>query len=257
MQLKGKVALVTGAGRGIGKGIALALAREGATVVVSDVHRHLAEDVAHAVEEAGREALAVTLDVSKSDEVTDRVHHVLGTCGQIDVLVNNAGILKLAPVVDMTEADWDAVLAVNLKGAFLCCRAVAPQMIARRSGKIVNISSGAGKRGSAGKAHYVVSKFGLIGLTQCLAAELAPYNVNVNAVCPGIVDTYIWRELLTPYYAALEGLPADEAFDRIVSRIPLGRPQTPEDIGNLVVFLASEKSRNITGQAISVTGNWG
>jgi NAD(P)-dependent dehydrogenase (short-subunit alcohol dehydrogenase family) len=257
MQLKGKVALITGAGRGIGRGIALALAREGATVVVSDVHRLLAEDVAHAVEEAGREALAVTLDVSKSDEVTDQVHHVLRTCGQIDVLVNNAGILKLAQVVDMTEADWDAVLSVNLKGAFLCCRAVAPHMIARRSGKIVNISSGAGKRGSAGKAHYVVSKFGLIGLTQCLAAELAPYNVNVNAVCPGIVDTYIWRELLTPYYAALEGLPADEAFDRIVSRIPLGRPQTPEDIGNLVVFLASEKSRNITGQAISVTGSWG
>lgn len=257
MQLRGKVALVTGAGRGIGRGIALALAQDGATVVTIDIHRHLAEDVARAVEEVGREALAVTLDVSKSDDVTARVDDVHQTFGQIDILVNNAGILKLAPIVDMTEADWDAVLAVNLKGVFLCSRAVAPHMIPRRSGKIVNISSGAGKRGSAGKAHYVVSKFGVIGLTQCLAAELAPHNINVNAVCPGIVDTYIWRELLTPYYAELEGLPVDEAFNRIVKRIPLGRPQTPEDIGNLVVFLASEKSRNITGQAISVTGSWG
>ena len=154
----------------------------------------------------------------------------------------------------MRKADWDTVLAVNLTGVFLCCRTVAPQMVTRRAGKIVNVASNAGKRGWANGAHYVASKFGIIGFTQCLAVELAPYNINVNAVCPGVVDTTMWREVLAPERAERTSVPVDEDFAEVVRRIPLRRPQTPADVGYLVAFLASEAARNITGQAIAVNG---
>ena len=174
--------------------------------------------------------------------------------GKIDILVNNAGMIKVGNVVDMPEKDWDEVLAVNLKGVFLCSKAVAPHMIERHSGKIINISSTAGRRGLPGKAHYHASKFAVIGFTQCLALELASYNINVNCVCPGVVDTYMHRQVLAPHAAKTRGITEDEVYRNMEAGVPLGRLQTPEDIGNLVAFLASEEAKNITGQSINVNG---
>jgi NAD(P)-dependent dehydrogenase (short-subunit alcohol dehydrogenase family) len=254
VKLRDRIALVTGGGRGIGRGIAVTLATEGADVVIGDVDRRGATVVAREVEARGRRALACSLDVTRRASVAAAVAQTLDAFGRLDVLVNNAGIIRLSPVVSMRQADWDAVLAVNLTGVFRCCRAVAPHMVARREGKIVNVASNAGKRGWANGAHYVASKFGVIGFTQSLAAELAPYHVNVNAVCPGVVDTAMWREVLAPARAARTGVPVDDAFAEVVRGIPLGRPQTPADVGHLVAFLASEEARNITGQAIAVNG---
>lgn len=255
MRLEGKVALVTGGGRGIGRGIVLALAREGVDVAIGDIRHHLARDVASEVETLGRKSIVISVDVTKGSDVKEMVQRVLEAFGKIDVLVNNAGVIKLSTnVVDISEEDWDTVLDVNLKGVFLCSKTVAPHMIKQRSGKIVNISSIAGKRGGIGQGHYCASKFGVIGLTQTLALELAPFNINVNAVCPGIVETYMWTDVLTPSIAKRNNLSEKEAWQNAIDRIPLGRPQTPEDIGNLVVFLASDNAKNITGQAINVCG---
>ncbi len=182
------------------------------------------------------------------------VKKTLTAFGKVDILVNNAGIIKVGNVVDITEKDWDEVLAVNLKGVFLCSKAVAPCMIERRSGKIINISSTAGRRGLPGKAHYHASKFAVIGFTQCLALELAPFGINVNCVCPGVVDTYMHREVLVPHAARTQGLTKDDVYRSMEQSVPLRRLQTPEDIGNAVVFLASEESRNITGQSLNVNG---
>jgi len=256
LKLAGKVAIVSGAGGKIGRAIVLALAKEGANIVVCDVAYEQALETAEAAKAFGGVVLAVKVDVTKSDEVNRMVERTLEDFGRIDVLVNNAGIIKVSKVVDMKEEDWDLVFAVNVKGTFLCSKAVAPQMMKQRSGKIINVSSGAGRQGRGiGMAHYSASKFAVIGFTQCLALELSPYNVNVNAVCPGIVDTPMWRTHLAPAFAKLWGVTVEEAFQRSVKeRIPLGRPQTPEDIGNLIVFLASNEAENITGQSINVDG---
>jgi meso-butanediol dehydrogenase/(S,S)-butanediol dehydrogenase/diacetyl reductase len=182
------------------------------------------------------------------------VDRTLKKFGKIDILVNNAGMIKVGNVVDIQEKDWDEVLDVNLKGVFLCSKAVVPHMIERRSGKIINISSTAGRRGLPGKAHYHASKFAVIGFTQCLALELAPYNINVNCVCPGVVDTYMHREVLAPHTAKTRGITEDEVYSNMEAGVPLGRLQTSEDIGNLVAFLASEEAMNVTGQSINVNG---
>lgn len=192
--------------------------------------------------------------MTKSESVTRMVDRTLKKFGKIDILVNNAGMIKVGNVVDIQEKDWDEVLDVNLKGVFLCSKAVAPHMIERRSGKIINISSTAGRRGLPGKAHYHASKFAVIGFTQCLALELAPYNINVNCVCPGVVDTYMHREVLAPHTARIRGITEDEVYRNMEASVPLGRLQTPEDIGNLVAFLASEEAKNVTGQSINVNG---
>ena len=254
MRLENKVAVVTGAGRGIGRGIALALAGEGASVVVADIRYEDARGVAAEVRGLGRESLAVKVDVTKSSEVKRMVERALARFGGVDILVNNAGIIRVGNVVDISEKDWDDVLDVNLKGVFLCSKAVAPHMVARRSGKIISISSTAGRRGMPGKAHYHASKFGVIGFTQCLALELAPDNINVNCVCPGVVTTQMHTKVLTPYAARMQRISEEEAYGRVIGNIPLRRPQTPEDIGNLVVFLASDEAVNITGQSINVSG---
>ena len=258
MELKGTVGIVTGGARGIGRGIATCLAREGVNLVIADLGQN--QDIAQDMEETARrvtaqgvEALSVNVDVRDWDQVQAMVKAAIDHFGKVDILVNNAGVIGVAPVAAMEEAEWDRVIGVNLKGTFLCSKAVAPHMMERRSGRIVNLSSQAGKRGHAGIAHYCTSKFGVIGFTQSLAQEMGPFNVTVNAICPGEVDTAMFRDVLAPAMAAARGMTVDEVWkDWIATRVPLGRPQSAEDMGEAVVFLC--RAENITGEAINVTG---
>jgi meso-butanediol dehydrogenase/(S,S)-butanediol dehydrogenase/diacetyl reductase len=240
--LDGRVAVVTGGARGIGRAIVDALAVRGADVVVADLEPDLAGD-----------EKAVRVDVTDEASVRDLVRDVIERHGRLDILVNNAGVSRSLPFVDIDEAEWDRVFDVNVKGVYLACRAVVPHMMQRRSGKIVNISSMVGKEAIPLFVHYSASKFAVLGLTQGLAKEMAPYDVNVNAVCPGVVRTPLWEPLLDQL-SATKGITRDQAFDEFVSGIPLGRPQEPEDIGEVVAFLASDRARNMTGQGINVTG---
>jgi NAD(P)-dependent dehydrogenase (short-subunit alcohol dehydrogenase family) len=181
------------------------------------------------------------------------VADVLDAHGRIDVLVNNAGVSRSVPFHELDEAEWDRVNDVNAKGVFLTTRAVVEHMMARRSGRIIAISSMVGKEAIPLFAHYCASKFAVIGLTQALAKELAPYDINVNAVCPGVVRTPLWEPLLDQLSRS-KGITRDEAWAEFVRDIPLGRPQEPEDIGEVVAFLASARARNMTGQGVNVTG---
>jgi meso-butanediol dehydrogenase / (S,S)-butanediol dehydrogenase / diacetyl reductase len=255
MELKDAVVIITGGARGIGRGIAYELAMEGARVVVADLPSVAADrdETVAEVKHLGGDAIAADVDVRDYAQCEAMVRAAIDRWGRVDVLVNNAGVISVAPVVAMTEEQWDQVLDVNLKGTFLCSKAVATHMMAQRSGRIVNLSSMAGKRGSPGVSHYCASKWGVLGFTQSLAHEMGPFNVTVNAVCPGEVDSYMWREVLSPALAAARGVTRDEAFDGFIKeRVPLGRPQTAEDIGQAVVFLC--KAENITGESINVTG---
>ncbi len=255
MELKDSVAIVTGGARGIGRGVAQELARAGANVVIADLPstQEEMERTSVLAESEGVRTLLVHCDVRDWSQVSAMVQETLERFGRIDVLVNNAGVIGVAPVVAMSEEDWDRIIDVNLKGTFLCSKAVAPHMMERRSGTIINMSSQAGKRGRAAMAHYCTSKFGIIGFTQSLAQELGPSNVTVNAVCPGEVDTAMWREHLSPAIAAAQGVTPEEAWEGwIREQVPLGRPQTIEDIGEAVVFLC--RAENITGESINVTG---
>jgi meso-butanediol dehydrogenase/(S,S)-butanediol dehydrogenase/diacetyl reductase len=266
-KLDGKVAIVTGAGRGIGRAIALELAKEGANIVVVDTDRleskynqygtteingyKAAVKVAEEIRAIGRRAMAIESDVTKWDQVKAMVKKALDEFGKIDILVNNAGVITVASVMDLTEEEWDFIMAVNAKGVFLCSKAVIPYMIKRKGGKIINVASIAGKRGYTTLAHYCASKFAVIGFTQALALELAQYNVTVNAICPGIVYTQMWRLLSEKWKKP--GKTAEESYPIIVKEmIPLGRDQTPEDIGKLAVFFATMD--NVTGQAVNVCG---
>lgn len=256
MELAGTTAIVTGAARGIGRGIALCLAAEGVNVVVADLGDPVRADMdetAAAVRARGVRAATVDVDVRDIAAVRAMVQKTLEWFGRLDILVNNAGVVSVAGVAGMDEATWDRIIDTNLKGTFLCSQAVIPHMMERRSGRIVNISSQAGKRGYAGLAHYCASKFGIIGFTQALAFELASANITVNAVCPGEVNTAMWTEHLSRSLALMSGVTPEEAFERFIrERVPLGRPQTPEDIGQAVVFLC--RADNITGESINVTG---
>ena len=255
MELTDATAIGTGGARGIGRGIALALAHEGANVVIADLPsvQDEMEQTAALVEGEGAQALLAHCDVRDWSQVSSLTQATLDRFGRIDILVNNAGVISVAPVVALAEEEWDRVLAVNLKGTFLCSKAVAPHMTEQRSGRIVNISSVAGRKGQFGLGHYCASKFGVIGLTQTLALELAPGNVTVNVVCPGEVDSAMWRDQLLPALAASMGTTPDEAWERFTrERVPLGRPQTAADIGQAVVYLCH--ADNITGAAINVNG---
>jgi NAD(P)-dependent dehydrogenase (short-subunit alcohol dehydrogenase family) len=173
--------------------------------------------------------------------------------GGVDILVNNAGVISVGLVATLAEEEWDRVLDVNLKGTFLCSKAVAPHMMQRRKGRIINLSSMAGKRGNAGVSHYCASKWGVIGFTQSLAHEMAPFDVTVNAICPGEVDTYMWRDVLNPAIAAGRDGTTQEAWESMIAeRVPLRRPQTAEDMGQAVVYLC--RADNITGESINVSG---
>jgi meso-butanediol dehydrogenase/(S,S)-butanediol dehydrogenase/diacetyl reductase len=256
MELKGAVAIVTGGARGIGRGIVLELARAGSNVIIADLLSRgevaaAAKDTAHKAEAEGIETLLVEVDVRDEGQTQAMARAALDRFEKIDVLVNNAGVISVSPVLNLSVEDWDRVLDVNLKGTFLGSKAVLPHMTRRGSGRIVNISSQAGKRGSAGLSHYCASKWGVIGFTQSLAHEVGRFGVTVNAVCPGEVDTAMWREHLLP--AIARGGSTEEAWQNFIrTRVPLGRPQTAEEIGQAVVFLCRHDA--ITGEALNVTG---
>ncbi len=245
MKLTGKVALVTGAQQGIGRATALAFAEEGADVVVNWLDdRDAAEQVAAAVRAQGRRALLHRADVSRLDQVAAMVAAAETGLGPIDILVNNAAVFPRVAFLDMTEADWDFVLDVNLKGTCFCAQAVAKAMVAAgRAGAIVNLTSGAAFRSSPRGAHYVASKGGVLSLTRALAMELAPHRIRVNAIAPGLTDT------AQPRYGSSEAELAEAA-----QRVPFGRMAQPEEIARAALFLASDDAGFITGQTLHVNG---
>jgi meso-butanediol dehydrogenase / (S,S)-butanediol dehydrogenase / diacetyl reductase len=255
-----KVALVTGGGAGIGRAIVLALAREGADLLILDIRLDQAEAVAGEVRGLGRKASALQVDVTKQTRIERAIADGLGQFGRIDILVNNAGVtpgLGL-PFTRQIEEDWDKVFNVNMKSVFFACKAITPHFMERRYGKIVNIASIAGPMSSQTMPSYSVSKMGVVTFTRIVAKDLAAYNVNVNAVCPGLLWTDMWKnigEVIRATNPAYEGLTPRQMFDKRVEEwIPLKREQTPEDIGEAAVFLASEAARNITGQTLVVDG---
>jgi len=245
MDLVDKVAIVTGAGRGIGKAIAIALAREGANVVVNDIDIQTAEEVVKEIKSLGWKALAIQVDVSDSKEVNQMVQSALKKFKRIDILVNNAAIIRRGTIENLSEEDWNKVIDVNLKGAFNCMKAVAGIMKKQRYGKIVNISSIAGKVGDLASAPcYGASKAGMICLAKSLARELAAYNINVNVVAPHAIKTDMSKEW------------SEEKRKNIIANIPLGRMGEPEDIAEAVVFLVSDKAKFITGEVLDVNGGY-
>ena len=261
MRLKDRVAIVTGGGGGMGTGISLCLAREGANIVVSDVNLEAAQGCVEKIEGTGQRGLAVQSDVTKEADCAALVEETLQTFGQVDILVNNAGHFGEnlgLPFTNQTEADWDDNLAVHVKGPFFLCKAVSSHMIERKFGKIINISSIAAKRDPQIAPAYAAAKNALLNLTRLVAKDFGPHNINVNAICPGMLWTGFWHRLAPliaendPTYADLEPRALFEQW--VKQNTPLQREQTPEDIGNLVVFLSSEESRNITGQTIHVDG---
>jgi NAD(P)-dependent dehydrogenase (short-subunit alcohol dehydrogenase family) len=251
--LTGKVAIVTGGARGIGKSIVEGFAKEGASVVISDILFDVAQELAEKLTRNGTRMLAVKTDVSKKSDAHNLAAATMKEFGKIDILVNAAGIIRDTMLVDIEEEEWDQILDINVKGIYLITRAVVPHMIATRQGKIVNISSRSGKDAQAGLSHYGASKFAIIGITQSLAKELAPNDINVNAVCPGIVRTDMWERILDAR-SARTGVPREEIWAGMIETIPLKRPQVPEDMANMVLFLCSDIARNITGEAINVNG---
>jgi NAD(P)-dependent dehydrogenase (short-subunit alcohol dehydrogenase family) len=258
LKIKDKIAVVTGGGSGIGRAIALRLAAEGADVVITDLKRQDAENTLSAIKAAGGAGTAIQSDATKEDDVDGLVRTVLATHGKIDILVNNVGGGSGPAVVVATPVEnWDRTIEINLKSAFLCCRAVAPAMIEKKRGRIINISSISGKSGEALIGGYSAAKFGVLGLTQVLAKELGRYTITVNAVCPGYVYTPGWEELarsMKEGYSSLANKSLEEIFAMRVKFTALGRPQTVEDVASLVAYLVSEEAGNITGQAINVDG---
>jgi NAD(P)-dependent dehydrogenase (short-subunit alcohol dehydrogenase family) len=254
MSLEDHVAIVTGAGNGIGRATAIALAQAGARVVAVDIDPAAAKATGDAVSAFGHRSLALDADVGDLPSIDQMVHRAVDTFGQIDILVNNAGVTRRAYIMDLTEADWERIMRVNGKGVFFCLQRVAREMIARRSGVIVNIASIAGK-GYAGTSNaiYAASKGAVISLTRIAALQLARHNINVNAVCPGTTITALSEGNLSSR-AREEGLTVEEMARRRNAAIPLGRPNEPEDVAALAVFLASPGARNITGQSFNVDG---
>jgi meso-butanediol dehydrogenase/(S,S)-butanediol dehydrogenase/diacetyl reductase len=282
----GKVAIVTGAGRGIGRGIALRLAREGAAVVIAEYNPDTAGDAAQEIEAMGQQALAYPVNIADTTAVRQMVHEVVAQFGRIDILVNNAGVVQTKPMLELTEPDWDRVVNLNLRGFFFCLQAVAAQMIkqapevlqnqglsdimtikpalqdtpiggelAGSYGKIVNLSSVAGRRGRPLSTHYAATKAAVINVTQSAALALAPYRINVNAICPGVVPTPMWEQIDRDR-GQLFGAEPGEAIASFIQTIPLKRAATPEDIGGPVAFFCSADADYITGQALNVDGGF-
>lgn len=242
LALEGKLALVTGGARGIGKEIAMLFAKHGANIAICDVNLEEAEKTAKEIQDLGRESLAFKADVTNSSQIQGMVDKILDKFNKIDILINNAGITKDNLLLRMSEEEWDKVIAVNLKGAFLCTKIVAKVMLKQRFGKIVNLASIIGIMGNAGQANYAASKAGIIGLTKSVAKELASRNVCVNAIAPGFIKTDMTAKL------------SEEVQKKLLSMIPLARFGEAKDVADLAIFLSSESSSYITGQVIQVDG---
>ena len=254
MMVADKIALVTGAGQGIGKASALMLAKEGADVAVADINGQTSEQTASEVIALGRRGLSLQADVGDVENIDRMVQQTIDTFGRIDVLVNNAGVTRRSYIMDLTEEDWDRIHRVNAKGVFFCLQRVAREMIPRRQGAIVSIASIAGKgyEGTSNAA-YAASKGAVISLTKTAAQQLAQHNINVNAVCPGVTNTALSQANLE-VRAQQEGTTLEDMQRRRAEAIPLKRANDPEDIAAMVAFLASAGARNITGQAFNVDG---
>ena len=242
--LKGKTAIITGSGRGIGRAIALAMAEQGANIVVNDVNMESAGEVVAEIEAMGRQAIAVKADVTSEEQIKQMIETCINRFGKLDILVNNAGIIQTAPVTEIDGKDWDRVMEVNLKGVFLCCKAALAPMKAQHGGKIINIASVAGKRGGGllGNSCYSASKGGVIAFTKSLARESGPFGINVNAITPAFTDTEMTRSI------------APDKKEFIIKMLPLGRVGQPADIAGAVCFLASSMSDYMTGEIMDVDG---
>ena len=245
MRLPDKVAIVTGGASGLGRGIALALAREGARVAVVDLNEAGARDTVEAIAKDGGQAAAWRADISDKARIDQVVAEIISRWGTVDILVNNAGLDRVGPFVSSSEAEWDLILRVNLKGPIVCTRAVLDEMIRKGYGKIVNIASDAGRVGSTGEAVYSAAKGGIIAFTKTIARETARHRLNVNCVCPGPSDTPLFQEV------AAGNPKLAESLKRV---IPFGRLGTAEDLAPAVVFLVSDESGFVTGQTLSVSG---
>ena len=246
MDLKNKVAIITGSRRGIGKAIALALAKAGANVVVSDINLDDCNKVVEEIKAINGNALAVKADVSNPEDVSQMINLTTEKFGKVNILINNAGIYMQKSFTDVTEQDFDRILNINLKGVFLCSKAAVPEMIKQGKGKIINIASIAGQVGFADSSAYCASKGAVINITRELALELAQYKINVNAIGPGVIETDMTKDLLE-----------DKATkETLLANIPLSRIGKPEDIANAALFLASDNSDYITGITLFVDGGW-
>ena len=260
MRLAGKVAIVTGGGSGIGRGIVLALAREGADVAIPDIQVMNAEKVADEVKGLGRRSFGMKTDVTSSADVKGMVERTRDVFGKVDILVNNAGMASPPgmPFMNNTEEDWDRTFAVNTKSVFLTCKAIAPYFIERKAGRIINIASVAGPLSAVTMPAYSVAKQGVITFTRVIAKELAAHGITANAICPGVLWTAFWEKLAAHIAAtnpAFAGMSPRQVFEkRVTDIVPMKCEQTPEDIGNCAAFLASDEARYITGQSINVDG---
>ncbi|WP_321788645.1 SDR family NAD(P)-dependent oxidoreductase [Paraburkholderia sp. J94] len=251
--LKGRVAIVTGGARGIGRGIALTLAQAGADVLLADLLDEALAQTAKDVQELGRRVVTCKVDVTQFAQVEAMVARAISELGGLDILVNCAGVISIHPVSELSERDWDFVMDVNAKGTFLGCKAALPHLLMQKRGRIINVASIAGKEGFPNLAHYSASKFAVVGFTNALAKEVAREGITVNAICPGIVRTYMWDRLSDEWKN--EGESVEQSWQRHqLALIPQGRAQTPEDMGRLALFFATMD--NVTGQSVNVDGGF-
>jgi NAD(P)-dependent dehydrogenase (short-subunit alcohol dehydrogenase family) len=253
MELKGQIAIVTGAGRGIGRAIALELARQGADIVIAEMDQAGAKRTAEEVGALGRKSLAVATDVTSRADLRAMVDRAKAEFGRIDILINNAGIYKAAATLDVTEDHWDAIMNINAKAVFFATQAVLPVMMAQKSGVIVSLASMAGKIGSKTNLPYNASKAAVVSMTKSLALAHAGEGIRVNCVCPGFVETDMWK-VVSRDQGKLLGMTPEEFTRQRAAQVPLGRMETPEDVAHVVAFLAGPRSGYMTGQALSVDG---
>ena len=253
MELQGQVAIVTGAGRGIGRATALELARLGADVVVAELDKAGAERTAAEVKSLGRRALALPTDVTRRADLQTMADRTLAELGRIDVLVNNAGIYRAAAPLDVTEEHWDAVMSINARAVFFACQAVLPAMVRQKRGAVVSLASMAGKIGNRNNLPYNASKAAVISITKSLALAHAGDGIRVNCVCPGFVETDMWA-LVAREQGALMGMTPEEFTRQRAAQVPLGRMERPEDVAGVIAFLAGSRAGYMTGQALSVDG---